>query len=72
VTDSAETKLARLEERHEAMVERVDKLESAVGDIEKCVARLATSVSLITWKVGVVIGALLFIGQIALKKLGLM
>lgn len=54
------------------MVERVDKLEVAVGEIEKCVSQLATSVSLISWKVGVVIGVLLFVGQIALKKLGLM
>lgn len=72
VTETVETKLARVQERYSAMAERVDKLEDAVSEIEKGVSQLVTSVSLMSWKVGAVIGALLFVGQIALKKLGMM
>lgn len=71
MTEAAETKLARLEERQDAMSERVDKLEAAVQTITTGMNKVSLQVALVSWKIGVIIGVLLFLGQIALKKLGL-
>lgn len=70
MTEAAETKLARLEERQDAMSERVDKLEAAVQTITTGMNRVSLQVALVSWKIGAIIGVLLFLGQIALKKLG--
>jgi len=58
MTETSETKVARIEERQDALAERVEKLEETVESIRKTFGKMSTTLELDTWTVGGIIGAL--------------